>query len=53
MKTVKEAYLFVILAMEVLPEHLHSTLHSYIKRGMAASDWSVQTGGGIEGYGER
>jgi len=31
----------------------HSTLHSYIERGMAASDWGGQIGDGVDGYGER
>ena len=31
----------------------HSTLHGYIERGMAASDWGGEMGDGVDGYGER
>ena len=31
----------------------HSTLHGNIERGMAVSDWGVQIGDGVDGYGER
>ena len=31
----------------------HSTLHGYIERGMATSDWGGKIGDGIDGYGER
>jgi len=31
----------------------HSTLHGYIERRIAASDWGAQKGDGVEGYGER
>ncbi len=30
----------------------HSTLHGYIERGMAASNWGGEMGDGVDGYGE-
>jgi putative transposase len=31
----------------------HSTLHGYIKRGMAASNWGGKVSDEVDGYGER
>jgi putative transposase len=31
----------------------HSTLHSYIERGMLTPDWGVSADDGVNGYGER